>query len=405
MSMKKITCVAMGLLASVAICLFTSSTQPTLETRKKKVPEMMERAHSLMTTVIDYYFGKSDRGCWLTTYPYHGGEYWDGDALVWGQGAGLSGFVAMREATRGTNLEKNYRRLDNKMYNGIQKFFCLDHGVLAYSVYPDSGNDRFYDDNAWIGIDMVDWYTETKNKRYLEQAVVVWNYLIDHGWNSQCGGGIRWQELGTPTFGTNTCSTAPTAVLGCKLYQTTGDKKYLDWAIKCYDYLLSHLQDKSDHLFYDNIQPDGSIGRAKFSYNSGQPLQAACLLYKITKEQRYLDEAHLIAQNAHEKWFKPYHSQELNESFNILKPGHFWFHTIMARGYFELYSIDNDRRYVNDIEKSMLHAWSSKCHQSNNLINDSDLSGDTPQTKWDILQQGAVVEMYARLATLAREGR
>lgn len=275
-----------------------------------------------------------------------------------------------------------------------------------------AGNERFYDDNVWIGLDMVDWYMETKEMRYLTQAKVVWRYLIDHGWDETCGGGVHWKELNEHTTSKHSCSTGPTAVMGCKMYQATQEQEYLDWAIKCYDYMLDVLQDKSDHLFYDNVRPNkddpnlpGDLEKNKYSYNSGQPLQAACLLYKITGEQKYLDEAYAIAESCHKKWFMPYRSKELNLTFNILAPGHAWFNTIMCRGFFELYSIDNDRKYIDDIEKSMIHAWSSSCHQGNNLLNDDDLRGGTTKTSWEILHQGALVELYARLAVLERENR
>lgn len=103
---------------------------------------------------------------------------------------------------------------------------------------------------------MVDWYMETKEMRYLTQAKVVWRYLIDHGWDETCGGGVHWKELNEHTTSKHSCSTGPTAVMGCKMYQATQEQEYLDWAIKCYDYMLDVLQDKSDHLFYDNVRPN-----------------------------------------------------------------------------------------------------------------------------------------------------
>lgn len=376
-----------------------------VEVPEVQLPEMLARAHSYMSSVIGYYFGKSSRSCWRSDYPYRGGAYWDGDALVWGQGGGLAAFVAMREASKQSEVENLYQAMDEMMYKGIQFFQQLDGGVLAYSVYPATGNERYYDDNVWIGLDMTDWYLETNEMKYLNQAKVVWRYLIDHGWDETCGGGIHWRELNVHTTSKHTCSTAPTAVLGCKLYQITKEQEYLDWAIKCYDYVLAKLQDKSDHLFYDNINLNGGIDKAKYSYNSGQPLQAACLLYKITGEQRYLDEAYLIADNCHKRWFIPYYSKELNLTFNILAPGHAWFNAIMCRGFFELFSIDGNRKYIDDIEKTMVHAWSSSCHQVNNLLNDDDLRGGTSKDSWEILHQGALVELYARLAILERENK
>lgn len=383
-----------------------SRTASTFEYAQAK---MFDCAHTLMTTVMDYYYHKGPRTCWQTWYPKENG-YWDGDALVWGQGSGLSAFVSIREASVGTSKEYSYKALDNDMFKGIQCFWVADRGRTAYSVYPAAGNERFYDDNVWIGIDMAEWYTITNDDRYLTQAKAVWDYLAEYGWDNTCGGGVYWKELNEPTTSKNTCSTAPTGVLSCKLYQLTHEQKYLDKAIECYNWLQAHMQDPSDYLYYDNASPKdedptqiGKIEKNKYSYNSGQPLQLACLLYKITNEESYLAVAKQIAEACHKQWFKPYHSEILKQDFKILSPGHAWFNTIMCRGFFELYSIDNNPLYLNDIRATMLHAWFGKAHHSNGLINNEDLSGDASMDKWEILHQGALIELYARLASLEKE--
>ncbi len=69
------------------------------------------------------------------------------------------------------------------MFSGIQAFWIADRGRTAYSVYPAAGNERFYDDNVWIGLDMAEWYIITRDKRYLTQAEAVWNYLAQYGWD------------------------------------------------------------------------------------------------------------------------------------------------------------------------------------------------------------------------------
>lgn len=165
-------------------------------------------------------------------------------------------------------------------------------------------------------------------------------------------------------------------------------------------------------MYYDNASPKdddptqvGNIEKNKYSYNSGQPLQLACLLYKITQEDSYLNLAKQIAEVCHNKWFKQFHSDILKRDFKVLSPGHAWFNTIMCRGFFELYSIDKNSLYLEDIHSTMLHAWFGKAHHNNGLINNEDLSGlsgDIPAedggNKWQILHQGALVELYARLA-------
>ena len=68
-----------------------------------------------------------------------------------------------------------------------------------------------------------------------------------------------------------------------------------------------------------------------------------------------------------------YHSEVLQRDFNILAPGHAWFNTVMCRGFFELYSIDKNPSYLEDVRNTMLHAWFGKAHHISGLINDEDL--------------------------------
>lgn len=368
--------------------------------------EFLERADILMTSVMNLFFGKSARDCWNTKYPNATGPYWDGDAVVWGQGAGLSGFVALREASIGVKeCEAKYAGMTNRMFESINRFITTDNERQAYAVYPANGNQRFYDDNVWIGLDMAELHIQTQEQRYLDKAIMVWNYLMT-GNDDVCGGGIYWREIPKYT-NKHTCSTAPTAVLGCKLYQITKEKKYLDEAVKLYRWLQKYLQDPTDHLYWDNIRSsDMVVGKDKFSYNSGQPMLAACLLYKITKEEKYLTDAQQIAYSAYRKWFSLFKSEVLNEDIAIVNPGgSAWFYAVLFRGFIELYKIDKNREYVTAYEKTLKNAWLSNCHnRENNLLNHNDFRGVNIQSSWEILHEGACVEMLARLASLERDG-
>lgn len=377
---------------------------------------MLDCADKQMTNLFDKYFNKSSRTIWQTWYPNvmsGNGVYWDGDALVWGQGAALSAFIAVRYATEDISRGAFYSGYDDRIFNGIQGFWCYDdrNGVTAYSCYPAGGNDRFYDDNVWIGLDMAEWYKLTGNVRYLDQAKAVWNYLTEYGWDETCHGGVYWKELPVGSVSKNTCSTAPTGVLSCKLYEITKDPVYLEWGKKVYDWLMAYVQDPADHLFWDNVSPAennpmeiGRIEKNKYAYNAGQPLQLACMLYKFTGEQAYLDKAQEIALACYNQWFINYHSTVLNKDFRILSPDDAWFHAVMSRGFFELYSIDNDPKYLNDLRYTMLEAWYGEARQPNGLINDNDLSGrGDPKTQWEIRQQAALIEMMARLAVWENE--
>lgn len=364
----------------------------------------LERADILMTSLMNLYFGKSARDCWNTKYPLATGPYWDGDAVVWGQGAGFSGFVALREvSSRVPVYQKKYADMTDRMYNSINRFITTDNNLKAYAVYPQNGNERYYDDNVWIGLDMAELYEQTKEKRFLEKAEMVWDYLMVGNTNS-CGGGILWREK--PVYSNkHTCSTAPAAVLGCKLYQITKEQKYLDKAKELYVWLIQYMQDPGDYLFYDNITPSLTIGKSKYSYNSGQRMQAACLLYNITGEQQYLTDAQQIVRSAHKKWFTLYDSKELREKIYCINGDHIWFYSVLFRGFLELYKIDGRREYVTAFEKSMLQAWKSECrNQNTNLLSNKYFVGKT-NTSWEILHEGAFVEILARLAMLELEGK
>ncbi len=378
---------------------------------------MIDLANEAMQNLIEKYFHKSSRTIWQTWYPNvmsGNGVYWDGDALVWGQGAGLSAFVSMRKATNGLSIGGDYLALENDMFDGIQGFWKFDSrdGVTAYSCYPDAGNDRFFDDNVWIGLDMAKWYEITKDQRYLTQAVAVWEYLTTVGYDETCHGGILWKELPEKSTSKHTCSTAPAGVLSCRLYNITKDEKYLEWAKKLYEWLVTYMQDPSDYLFWDNARPDannpleiGSIETPKYAYNSGQPLQLACMLYKITGEDKYLNNAYNIAEACFNKWFITYTSNVFGAEINILKPNEdMWFNAVMSRGFFELYSIDQNPVYLDALKKTMIHAWFGNARRDNGLIDYNDLTGGgTPQTSWEVRHEAAIVEMMAELASWERE--
>jgi hypothetical protein len=382
----------------------TQFSEWALKTASDQTTFFLSRADTLWNSFFKLYWSISGALRWHGAYPKSDG-YWNGDAVVWGQGEGLAAFLSMREATSDSEYGGDLQAYDNTMFDGINSFITNDNGIAAYAVYPASGNDRYYDDNAWIGLDMIKWYNLTKDDRYLEKAKMVWNYLMK-GNTSTCGGGILWKEYPSPTTTKHTCSTAPAAVLGCRLFMATGDSSYLNKAEELYAWLKKCLQDPDDHLYWDNINPDMKVSKNKYSYNSGEPMEAAALLYKITKEGKYLADAQEIARSAYEKWFKPFHSNILNEDFSILSPGDCWFNTVMFRGYLALYDMDNNRTYIDALQKTMKHAWLSSCrNKDTNLLNDGDFSGAQSQTSWDMLQQGACVELMADLAQLEKNKR
>ncbi|WP_256003377.1 glycoside hydrolase family 76 protein [Pedobacter deserti] len=371
----------------------------------------LKRTDTLMTSLVAHFLEGKYMDMWTNDYPYQVGDFWQNAAMAWGHGAAFSGYAAFKEAAEGkTDYKTKIQNLyDNRLLTSIDKLRNRKNGKAeAYAVWPGDTDERFYDDNIWIGIDMADLYMLTKNQKYLDRAEMVWTFVLE-GTDNAMGGGVYWKEYGDSK---NTCSTAPAAVLAAKLYEATKKPAYLNSAKSLYSWVKQHLQDPSDYLYWDNVKlsdknnPNSAllVDKSKFSYNSGQPMQAAALLYNITNEQQYLTDAQNIAKSAYKRWFIPFNSYTIGQSFRILAPDHVWFQAIMFRGFVELYKIDKNRAYVSAYEKTMENAWRSNArNRGTNMIND-DFRGGTTQTSWEILFQGACLEMLARLAALEQQG-
>lgn len=164
---------------------------------------------------------------------------------------------------------------------------------------PPKPSDRYYDDNAWICSSLLEAYELTHDPQDLALATDAYRFTMS-GCDDTLGGGIYWHE--DQTRSKNACSSGPAMLAALKFYQITKQPNYLDTAKTLYAWTRAHLQD-SDGLVFDSIHvPSGSISPAKFTYNSATLVRAACLLYQITGEKPYLDEAQRVA-HACEKRF------------------------------------------------------------------------------------------------------
>jgi hypothetical protein len=167
-------------------------------------------------------------------------------------------------------------------------------GYASYIVKL-KGGDRFYDDNQWIGITSMDAYVRLKNKQFLNVGKEIYDYMMT-GYDTVLTGGIYWQE--NKKISKNTCSNGPGIVLALQLYKSTKNKAYLDTALLLYNWVNTHLKAPSG-LYFDNVSiRNNRIGKAQFSYNTGTMLQSNVYLYECTRDQKYLKEATAIADTS-----------------------------------------------------------------------------------------------------------
>lgn len=299
--------------------------------------------------------------------------------------------------------DPSYRTvLDERVLPGLAEYLDTEREPAAYSSYINTApaSDRFYDDNVWLGIDFCDIYAATGDRKYLDQAEMIWKF-IESGMDDVLGGGIYWCEQ--KKHSKNTCSNAPGTVYAMKLYAATGDEKYLGQAKSLYAWTKERLMDPQDGLYFDNVNLKGEIGRAKFAYNSGQMVQAGALLYKATGDESYLKDAQRTAKACYGYFFGDFTPAALPdgsqpEAFRILKPGNVWFTAVMVRGLAELYGIDGDATYVRAVKKSLDYAW-EHARDEHGLF-ESDFTGVKKDGEKWVLTQSAVAEMYGRMNNL-----
>ena len=122
------------------------------------------------------------------------------------------------------------------------------------------------------------------------------------GYDTISGGGLYWKEGDKTTK--NTCSNGPGILVALQLYKITNNKNYLDTALVLYNWVNAHLQSPQG-VYYDNIKiPSLKIDSAVYTYNTGTMLQSNVLLYEITHDKKYLNEAERIAKAAKNFFYK-----------------------------------------------------------------------------------------------------
>jgi len=311
-------------------------------------------------------------------------------AYLWPTSGVFSGVVALLSNTKNPYYKA---LLDSKIIPGLDLYFDTTRQPSCYQSYiaSEGKSDRFYDDNVWLAIDFAQLALVTKDPVYLKKAEMIWKFVIS-GWDEQLGGGIYWCEQ--KKHSKNTCSNAPSVVAAAKLYQATKNIEYLNRAKRIYAWTKLNLQDSTDGLYYDNISLKGRIGKTKYAYNSGQMMQGAALLYKITGEKTYRTDAQRIARSA-----LPFFTTEITrdgKKYRVFKQQGAWFVTVLSRGYFELYGIDKDPQYINFF-KSTVEYLKQYARYDNGLFY-GDWSGTNPDKyKW-LLDQGCIVELSANLS-------
>jgi hypothetical protein len=256
------------------------------------------------------------------------------------------------------------------------------------TVAPPSGpgGTKYYDDNDWIGIELVRAYELTHDPSALASAETVMAFEIA-GWDTNaehaCPGGIPFSNSSENTD-RNTVTSAPAAELGARLYRITGNAQYLQFAELAYEWVRRCLLEPGGPpggLYADHISPKGVVEPMLWSYNQGTMIGAGTLLYQATGNGAFLYQARQSAQAAL-AYFTP-------ERLATEIP---FFPSVYFRNMLYLDSVTRDPPGMKLAQAYVDYAW-----QHLRLSNGLFVAGSPPSAQ--LLVQAAIAQIYALLSS------
>ncbi|MCZ6795368.1 MAG: AGE family epimerase/isomerase [Planctomycetota bacterium] len=291
---------------------------------------------------------------------------------------------------------RSYRKRLILFADSLERYWTVKRGVGGYAVLPGA-SERYYDDNAWMLLGLLDTVDATRQKKYLQRAIRTLEFLVS-GEKRTEGGGIRQHE--DKEGGPFTCSTAPAAVGAMRIYRITKKRKYLELAERWYAWLTSPevgVRDPGDGLYHQwakKVDGRWEVERGKRAYQSALPLELNLLLHAATKDEKYLQEARFIADSAVKRWVR--------ESGAIDETGQ-WGGSDLCAALLELHEVDGDRRWLRVVHRALefLH---EKGRDPEGRYGEEwrEVRTEKPVGKVHLLYMAPVAQAYWRAAASAR---
>lgn len=253
--------------------------------------------------------------------------------------------------------------------------------------------DRYYDDNAWVGLALIELERLRPGSGLLGRAQELFQFAA-HGWD-QARGGVFWVEqrrgTGVRNHDRNTVSNAPNAEVGLHLADLghpqqsapVGPKDMYDWVLATLD-SGQNGDAPGTGLFWDKVRADGTVDRATWSYNQGSMIGASVLLARSAASDRdaLLARAEAIARKSLAQFAGAYERQPAA------------FHAIFFRNLLLLHAATEDRLLRAEIITAMTEfaesVWPRARQGRRGLLGLS--RGPT------LLEQSAYVQILALLA-------
>jgi hypothetical protein len=280
---------------------------------------------------------------------------------------------------------RNY--LDTNNSGAVEGTYTSTLAAFDGTAAPPTGpgGTKYYDDNDWIGIELMRLYKQTHDPATLGLAEAIMAFEVA-GWQNDpqlgCSGGLPFSNAAENTD-RNTITTAPAAELAVQLYRVTGQSTYLQFATTAYEWVRACLLEPNG-MYGDHVNRRGIRESRLWSYTQGVMIGAGTLLYQATGNGAYLYQARQTAAAAL-AYFTP-------ARLAVEIP---FFPSTYFRNLLYLDSVTHDPPGPRIAQAYVDYAWQ---HQrlSNNLF----VAGSPPSGQ--LLVQSAIVQIYALLSSPPR---
>jgi uncharacterized protein YyaL (SSP411 family) len=268
-------------------------------------------------------------------------------------------------------------------------------GYDSYVLPPlGQGGDKYYDDNGWDGLAMLQLYRMNGDTSALSRAQQTFAFQVS-GWDSSQNdpkpGGVFWVQASW-NRDRGTVSNATGAEVGLHLRLLTGASSYFSDAKKMYDWTNQYLHSPDNGLYWDKVLgfTNGAIDETQWSYNQGTMIGSSVLLYRVTNDSTYLSQARSVASAALSYYGgsgSSYYSQ--GAAFNA----------IFFRNLLQLSAVDtanNAATYRQAMQSYADKVWNDASIRDpkTNLFKPLE----TSSSAYRLLDQAAMVQVYAALA-------
>ncbi len=290
----------------------------------------------------------------------------------------LSQLVENLEYYAGTYTLTSYTQTKEWTVYGVNRGNGMGQAVVE-------GIANVYDDQQWLVRELIESYKITGDKKYLEKAEYLAEYVID-GWDTTLdkdgreNGGIVW---GPGYYTKHACSNGPfisPLVWLHEIYKDSdatveyryigADRKrltktmnkgeyYLMYARKVYDFQKSHLLNSANGVYWDMLGARGYNGDNvaveivdgvqyrghnkhenpvgdPHSYNCGTMLSGAADLYRVTSAEEYLTDMKVLSSKSFRYFAKK--STKYPDLYEYLHTSEFsnWFDGVLLRGWIDI---------------------------------------------------------------------